>query len=187
MSDCLIDRFVEKVNTGYREPIILDIDDTPPSVLVGEPDESGCIDWMIKPYTNVDWIEPLEEKLGHKLPIAYRSLLTRYIFPAFEFSDLWFFANTPEGTDYYELRDRIFCDEALFKSLWPAGFIQFANPAGGNYDPVCFDLNHGSKNDCPIVQIDHEGILCYDTIKIVKQIARSFRDFLESAIAADLS
>ncbi len=180
--DTLVDIFIAKVNAGYREPIAIDIYETPPSVLVGEPDEYSYCDWMIKPFANEDWVEPLEQKLGHRFPIAYRSLITRYIFPGFEAGDIFFFGNTPEGTDYFELRKRIFCDPGLCKALLPGGFIQFGEPETVNYDPICFDMNRGSGGDCPIVQIDHEGILCAGQIDIVRHIAPSFRELLDTFV-----
>jgi len=182
--DNLVDRFVEKVNTGYREPIFIAIDKTPPSVLVGDTGDFGESDWMIKPYANVDWVEPLEQRTGHEFPLAYRSLITRYIFPRFEAGNILFFANTPEGTDCYELRERIFCDETLHYVLSNAGYIQFGNPDPGsvNYDAACFDMNHYSNGDCPIVTMDHEYILCDGIIDEVDQIAPSFYDYLKSIV-----
>ncbi len=182
--DNLVDRFVEKINTGYREPIFIDLDKTPPSVLVGEIGNFGESDWMIKPYAHVDWVEPLEQRIGHKFPLAYRSLITRYIFPRFEAGNILFFANTPEGTDYNELRERIFCDQTLHSVLSNAGYIQFGNPDPGsvNYDPACFDMNHFSNGDCPIVAMDHEYILCDGVIDEVDQIAPSFYEYLKSVV-----
>jgi hypothetical protein len=124
----------------------------------------------------------MEAKQGCRFPLVYRSLITRYIFPAFEAAELRFFANTPEGIDSHELRTRIdpdAVDSILINSLTGAGYLQFAQPAGVNYDPVCFDLNHGSDQDRPIVQIDHEHILCDGIVKVVEKIAPSFRALVE--------
>jgi hypothetical protein len=178
----LVDRFVEKVNAGYRDPISVDIYETPPSVLVGEPDDFNFQDWLIRPYSNVDWVYPLEEKLGHGFPLAYRSLVSRYIFPGFEAGDIMFYGNTPEGTEYFELRNRIFCDQPLYAGLSARGFIQFGKNETACYDPICFDINRESDGDCPIVRIDHESILCANVIKIVYEIAPSFRVYLEDFI-----
>lgn len=182
--DRLVDRFVAKVNSGHREPIMTEIYPTPSSVLVGGPDEHDEYDWMIKPYTNADWVEPLEQRLGYRFPVAYRSLITRYIYPGFEYGNVLFFGNTPEGTDYYELRERIFNDRNMYKALSTSGFVQFGKPDSVNYDPICFDMNRLSGDDCPIVQIDHEGILCADVIDIVKQPASSFTELLDSTLSA---
>ena len=174
--DQIVDQFVERVNTSYREPV--QISDTPPSVLHGAPDEYGFSDWRIKPFSNVDWVESLEKKLDKVLPYSYRSLVSRYIFPAFEAAKLFFFANTPEGTDYYEFRTRLFNDTLLYKALYEGGYLQFAQPADRDYDPICFDLNVGSEVDCPIVRIDHEYILCDSIVKVTNNIAPSFINLL---------
>jgi hypothetical protein len=79
-----------------------------------------------------------------------------------------------------ELKDKIFRDKAIADQLLPAGYLQFGNPHEGNYDPVCFDTNKISNNEYPIVQIDHEEILCKSRIRIVKEIALSFFKSIES-------
>ncbi|MHB0998586.1 MAG: SMI1/KNR4 family protein [Armatimonadota bacterium] len=179
--DNLVDCFVKRVNTGYREPVSIVIDKTPPSVLVGEPDDYGFCDWMIKPCADIDWVEPLEQKLGCRFPIAYRSLTSRYIFPGFDAGGIFFFGNTPEGTDYWELRERIFLDPGIRDTLLPRGYIEFGKRDQTIYDPICFDMNRKSMTDCPIVQIEHE--YAFDgIIEIVCQVAPSFRELLETVV-----
>jgi hypothetical protein len=58
----------------------------------------------------------------------------------------------------------------------PAGYIQFGRGPDVNYDPVCFDTRRdpGSR-DAPIVQLDHEDILCNRRLRVVAELARSFR------------
>jgi hypothetical protein len=180
--DYLIDRFVDAVNTGIREPV--DPENTPPSVFVGEPNEYDNYDWRIKPLAAIDWIEPLEERLGFRIPAVYRSLIARYVFPAFEFGDVFFFGNMPEGTAHYEFRERLFLDECMSAKLLAAGYLQFANPCETNYDPVCCDMNRANEADAPIVQIDHEGMLCNDEVVVVCEVAPSLRALIQTAYAA---
>lgn len=181
--DNLVDSFVKKVNTSYRDPVHINIDKTPPSVLVGEPD-FGFSDWMIRPCAEIDWVEPLEQKLGCRFPAAYRSLITRYIFPGFNAGDILFFGNTPEGTDNWELRERIFCDPGLRDTLLPRGYIEFGKRDQTIYDPICFDMNRKSLMDCPVVQIDHE--YAFDgIIEIIRQVAPSFRDLLQAVVDSE--
>lgn len=181
--DALVDDFVAKVNAGYRESVNIHVYETSPSVLVGEPDDFGFSDWMIEPYDNIDWVDPLEQRLGSRFPITYRSLITRYIFPGFEIKDIFFFSNTPEGKDYFELRNRIFCDPGLYETLLPRGYIQFGKDES-DYDPICFDTNNKANDDCPIVQIDHE--YAFDgVIEIVRQIAPSFGEFIVTFIGEE--
>lgn len=180
--DYLIDRFVDAINTGSREPVYPETTTTPPSVFVCRPNEYGSYDWRIQPCPDIDWIEPLEAKLPFGLPLVYRSLVSRYIYPAFGYGDLFFFANTPEGTAFHEFRVRLFLDEHMSPKLLARGFLQFGNPYGGGYDPVCFDMNRASITDAPIVQLDHEEILCRDAIVIVEEVAQSFADFIEGVL-----
>lgn len=176
--DYLIDGFVDAINSGWRERV--DAEDTPPSVFVGEPNEYGTCDWRVKPYAVVDWIEPLEQRLGFQIPTVFRSLVTRYIFPAFEFGGISFFANTPEGTAHYEFRRRLFLDTQMSPKLLAASYLQFGNPYELSYDPVCFDMNRADVTDAPIVQIDHEAILCSSEIVVVREVALSLRGLIEA-------
>lgn len=178
--DYLINRFVEGINSRPREPV--HPKDAPSSVLVGQPSYYDTYDWRIMPFLDIDWIEPLEQRLGLQIPPVYRSLVTHYVFPAFEFGGLFFFANTPEGTAYYEFRNRLFLDEHMSPKLLSAGYLQFGNPHEGEYNPVCFDMNRASSLDAAIVEIDHEGILCDDEIVVVREIAPALASFIEDAL-----
>jgi hypothetical protein len=179
--DPLVDRFVAAVNTGHREPVMVDIGQTPPSVLVGEADEYGFGDWQIKPYAAIDWVGAVEERLLRRFPAVYRSLITRYIFPGFEAGDVFFFANTPEGTEYYELRAAIF--GPLASTLHSLGYLQIGNPADRSYDPVCFDPSRGDNHDRPLVRIDHEGIPINE-VHVTEEVAPSLAHLMRAVIEA---
>lgn len=180
--DALIDRFVDTINRLPREPG--DDDEIPPSVR-GRANEWGDFDWQIKPWSGIDWIEPVEEKLGRILPPSYRSLVTRYAFPAFEAGPVQLSGNTPEGV-YFEFRERLFADPKFVEILLPAGYVPFGNPCFYNYDPLCFDTvrERGSGRECPIVRVDHEEVLCFDRIEVVKQVGPSFERFVEEFVRA---
>jgi hypothetical protein len=182
--DQLVDRFVAAVNAGHREPASVEFDGIPPSVRVAELDEPGWYDWAIKPYAPIDWIDSVERRLPRRFPTVYRSLVARYIFPSFEAGDVAFLGNTPEGTDYYELRDRIFSDGLLSAALLHGGYIQIGNPAGVNYDPICFVPDRGNDDDRPLVRIDHEGILIHDELQVIKKIAPSLSHLMNLVIEA---
>ncbi len=52
-----------------------------------------------------------------------------------------------------------------------------------DYDPVCFDINSRKKNgECRIVKIHHEEILCNNRVKLVAELAPSFRDLVLGTI-----
>jgi hypothetical protein len=44
-----------------------------------------------------------------------------------------------------------------------------------DYDPVCFDIKSRKNRDYRIVKIDHEEILSNHRIKVVSEIAATFR------------
>jgi hypothetical protein len=48
-----------------------------------------------------------------------------------------------------------------------------------DYDPVCFDFARRDKNqDCRIVKIGHEEILCHDRVKVIAELAPSFEQLV---------
>ncbi len=73
-------------------------------------------------------------------------------------------------------------DRALWEATSASGFLPFAQGGGQAYDLVCFDLNRLQEGDCPVVVIDHEQILCFDTVKISLELAPTFRKFIEGSI-----
>ena len=179
--DDLIDAFVEKVNALAREPRWPD--DVPPSLRLGPPNKYGMYDWKIQKQDGIDWVEAVEAKLSAKLPPSFRSLVTRYVYPEFKAQGLWFFANTSEQVAD-EWREWLFKDKALSGGLLREGYIQFARPDTGSYDPICFDTQHKTKDgECPIVWIDHEDILCKGKNCVYKEIAPSFVEFVQDYLS----
>jgi hypothetical protein len=66
-----------------------------------------------------------------------------------------------------------------------AGFIRFAQSAGGNYDAVCFDARAPQRNrEFRIVRLDHESILIKQQIDVREEIAPSFVALVESLLAS---
>ena len=176
--DRLIDEFVALVNAGRREPVWEE--EAPPSVRGEQTDQHGdYFDWQIRPCADVDWIVPLEQRLGFTLPKLYRSVVSRYIFPSFHHPSLFLYGNTPEGTDHWEFRNRLFLDETLSRVLLANRYLQFANPYPNNYDPLCFDMNRPTDNgDYPIVVVNHTQILCFDTLDVLLEMSPSFGDMI---------
>jgi len=176
-TDLLVDQFVDAVNRSPRRRIREE--DIPLGLRQGGAEFGLYYSWTIQKFRYINWIEPLEEKLGYRLPTSYRSLITRYIFPSFEFNPIILLANTGQ-TLYNELSSAIFRDRVLSQTLLKSGYAQFARPSCGDYDPVCFDFNRTAKNgECPIVRIDHERILLRSAAEISEEIAPSFAEMLE--------
>jgi len=177
--DLLIDRLVQQINSSPRES---KPDHEVPPELRLTMDSLGWWDWTVKRSDHINWIEPLETKLPSRFPSSFRSLVTRYEFPAIEVGPLILFANTSGGT-YYQLRERIFADKSLSHCLLQNGLIQFGLPNTGSYDPVCFDTRKPA-HESPILWLDHEEILCNERICVVQEVAKSFYDLVANVTAA---
>lgn len=112
--------------------------------------------------------------------------MTRYAFPAFQCGPVFLHASTGfelQSEQYFtwEFKERIFKDKGLVEALFPAGYLQIGNPHKTDYDPICFDTKNSSDDgECPVVQIDHEGILCWSKIRVVKVIASSFVELIDN-------
>jgi hypothetical protein len=128
------------------------------------------------------WIEVLESKLPSRLPTSFRSLVTRYAFASFDIGPLRVFGNT--GLDEEDdLNVAIFRDPTMAQALLKNGYIQFARPDTGSYDPICFDARKSAANrEFAIVRLDHEQILCNDRIKVVEKVADSFFRFAQRVL-----
>jgi hypothetical protein len=137
------------------------------------------------PANNAPRIEEFESKLPARLPASFRSLITRYSFPAFEVKSLALFANLGDDEEE-ELSNAVFKDKTIAGVTLHAGYIQFARPADGCYDPICFDTNRRSKNrEFPVVRLDHEAILINSRIVVRETIEKSFFKFVQTIIAMD--
>jgi hypothetical protein len=156
-------------------------DDIPRELRTSESD-SGMFNWRIQPATSNPWIEDLTNQLPQVLPAIYGSLISCYRFCNFEVGPVMFFANSGQRL-FYELSTRIFADKGLYPTLHKNGYLQFGNPHEANYDPVCFAMQRRKNGDAPILQVDHEEIFIRNRIRVVKEIAPSFRFFLEQAIS----
>ena len=132
---------------------------------------------ILREVESAPWVEPLEAKLPRRFPASFRSLITRYTFPAFAAGGLSFFSNTG-GDSREELGVSIFKDAAIAGATLGAGFIQFARPDSGSYDPICFDARRPASNrEFPVVRLDHEDILCRGGVRGLKVVAVSFYQF----------
>jgi len=124
------------------------------------------------------WIDPIENLLPKRFPVSYHSLITRYAFPMFDVAGILFFANTGDQS-FDELAVAIFNDRHIAEVTHANGFIQFARPGDGSYDPICFDARRSANNrEYPIVRLNHENILCRNEIGSPKNIAASFYRFV---------
>ena len=179
----LVDAFVRTVNSQPREPERLD---EVPLFLRENGDDSqseildGWTSWRIVKHDNSELIEELQKRTGKPFPASFHYFLANYSFPAFEFGSVMFFANTGEDT-FWELGKRLFNDPHMSPHLLASGFLQIGNPFFYNYDPVCFDCKSPNP-ESRIVQLDHEAILQHGEMTVLKEVAPSFVDFLQTAV-----
>ena len=180
----LVDAFVQKINMQPRSPEV--VEEVPAFLRRYALDarvtelSSRFTDWHIVKRDNSSRIDNLQNRMGRTFPPSFHYFLANYSFPAFESDGLMFFANTGDDT-YWELEKRLFRDPHMSPQLLSAGFLQLGNPQFYDYDPVCFDCN-GPGPETRIVQLDHEAILIDGEMRLVREIAPSFVDFIQAAL-----
>jgi len=181
--DVLIDAFVRKVNSSPRRRIREE--DVPRRLREGGAEFGLYYDWTIQRFNHINWIEPLEAAIPAPLPPSYRSLVTRYLFPAFEISPIILLANTGQ-TLYHEMSMAMTRDKVLSIVLLKSGYAQFARPNTGDSDPVCFDFNRKSADgECPIVRISHHAIVFNSAVKLMDEIAPSFHELIDGFVRTE--
>jgi len=179
-TDALIDAFVRKINHSPKRRIREE--DVPHPLREGGAEFGLYYHWTIQRFTHINWITLLEELLPGPLPPSYRSLVTRYIFPAFEIDSLILLANTGK-TLYHEMYMAMAHDAVLSQVLLKDGFAQFALPNCGHADPVCFDLNDRSaEGECPIVRVSHHDIVSNSRVRVMEKMAPSFIEFVDQYV-----
>jgi len=149
---------------------------------VGEPDEYGEKHWRpAKVVTDKSALELIYAQLPGRFPRLYEELLLSYRWAEVDLSTYTLLSNPP-GNDLSRLL-RDLAPDPLSNALLPAGYVQFAKGPDVDFDPVCFDYNSRRQGgDCKIVKIDHEEILCNNRIKVIAELAYSFRELVEQTI-----
>jgi hypothetical protein len=130
--------------------------------------------------TEINWIDRLTSILPTKYPQSFMSFITRYVFDEFTVSKITFFANHG-SKDSNELINAIPKDSIIFKTTTANGFLQFARPSTGSYDPICFDFRKRSNDkEYPVVRLNHEEILQFKRIKIVERLYSSLPELMQT-------
>lgn len=149
----------------------------------GEPDQFGQRAWRpLKQSTDPACLQPLYAVLPARFPPLYEFLVLNYRWADVDLQSLTLLAN-PIGDDLSRLLTRISADQYLWDHLVRAGYIPFSKGPDSDYDPICFELKSVRQNaEFRIVKIDHEGILCFDRLEVVAEIAPSFRQLVLNTI-----
>lgn len=131
----------------------------------------------IRPEDNISRLNALEADLPKRLPQSFTSLLSRYSFPSFDAGGITFFAWEAARTDFSEVALPV--RDSLSELLLPAGFVQIGRPDSGSFDAVCFKFDKSQNREYPIVEVDHEEILCNFQVTIGRELWPSFRKLVE--------
>jgi hypothetical protein len=126
---------------------------------------------------------PIFSKIKLKFPVLYEELLLNFRWYGADVGVIRLLRNPP-GPDFNGLETEMFRDEGIYRLCIEHGFIQFGRGPDLCYDPVCFDTNNSKDfNQYPIVQLDHEAILCNYKLKIAVRLADSFEHLVRKIIA----
>jgi hypothetical protein len=133
----------------------------------------------IEASNEINWTEKLISSLPAKYPPSFMSLIRRYVFDQFTAEKITFYSNHGDKTAD-DLTAEIFKDQIIFKTTTANGFLHFARPADGSYDPLCFDIRNRKNNkEYPVVRLDHESILQFQRIRIIETLYPSLAEFME--------
>jgi hypothetical protein len=156
-----------------------------PQLAVGEPDEWGYTWWRpVRVTAEPALLEPFYAKLPARFPPLFEELVLSYRWLEVDLGSFRLLSNPPEA-NLNGLLQEMSRDPAIWSALLPAGLMQFAKGTDMNYDPVCFDIKSRKKNrEFKIVRIDHEEILCNNRVKVVEEVAPTFRDLVLRTIDA---
>src|SRR5215467_13774264 len=150
---------------------------------VTEPAESGRITWRPRrEEPQPALLDALYAKLPGRFPPLFGRLLLTFRWAEVDLETYRLMANPP-SPDLEAFFRQISGDRGLWKGLLPAGLLRFGKGAGGDYDPVCFDMNSRKKGrEMRVVKIDQEEILCNYRVKVVAELAPSFEALVQSTI-----
>lgn len=129
------------------------------------------------------WIDQVEARLPFPLPRRLGEFLRHYSFSGFEISGLHHYDNYA-GFERWCWVNALFGDPAIYEISIANKYLPIGQPDDVNYDRICLDLNRLKSGDCPVVQLDHEEILCNDGIKIVRELAPSYAQLVAKVLDA---
>jgi len=129
--DGLLAEFVGTFGKFYELAEYADIYPIVAELAVGEPDDLGQTHWQ-PPGIETDsrCLDPLYAKLPGRFPLLYERFVLTYGWAEVDLGRYTLLANPP-GPDLSRLLNEISKDPALWESLIPTGYIQFAK--GSDY------------------------------------------------------
>ena len=128
------------------------------------------------------WIYEIESKASSKFPHSFNGLYHNFSFPSFTCFPIEFPGNG-NSNDPDDIENLILADDMVLKLTLQHGYLQFAKYADGSNDPVCFRIGETKKRrEYEIVRIALDGILDYDRIQVLEEMATSLFDFIQHKI-----
>lgn len=144
------------------------------------------IDFKVAEFkTDPTQIETLYKFLPARYPKLFEALLLNFRWDHYADTEICRFLPNPMQDNFSQFKEYLFYDKYLTDFCIQNGYLPFAHGADINYDRFCFDLNKPSKNDYPVVQIDHEEVLSFTRIGKPKIHASSFEEFVRMTIEAE--
>jgi hypothetical protein len=173
----LIDKFVASFPLVARGLSFFEATDPIAAQLaVGPVNKHGMREWRpTRVITDAADLDPLYGELPARFPPLYEHLVLTYRWADVDLESFTLLANPPGDGLTGLLHHVVQGDGHLTTELAKNGYIQFGRATGGHYDPVCFETKSRKNRDYRVVKIDHEEILCNHRIKVVSEIAPSFR------------
>jgi len=156
----------------------LKLDEITQSFLASAPESE--VDFLS--VSSAPWIVEIEEAIGWEFPSSFHELYGKFLFESFEVGDVEFFANL-DSDEYEDIKQSLFRDAIILKVTLDNGYIHFAKSSDGSYDPICFNTWRRNDGDYEIVRLDHEAILQFEKIKVVKVIASSLKAFMAKEVS----
>jgi|SRR5579872_3768020 len=137
----------------------------------------------IKVATDPSALDALHAKLPARIPKLFERLLPNYRWAEVDL-DLFTLTANPLGSDLSRWHNEASRDKFLWNFHLRNGYIPFGKGHDMDYDRICFETKTRKKGDeCRVVKIDAEEVLCFERIQIVRQMAPSFRSLVEQTIA----
>jgi hypothetical protein len=184
MAESRVDAFVAAVNSSSREPKLHEA--IPELCRRSATGGRGYFDWQIVPAKAGSWLVELASRLPYRWPLTFHTLIGRYQFPSFCCGPLEFYSVglADPSDDDDEVRIAVLRDPGLVSVLWEHGYLPFARPEDGSYDPVCFHcVDVYGASEPAVVRIDHEEVLCRNRIRVRQVLSPAFPLLLEEMTA----
>ncbi len=155
----------------------------PDFMLVERDPEDGTQEWKpAKVATERSELAELYQRIPAPFSPLYERLVLTYRWYQVMLPTFTLLANPP-GPIAEGLAAEIFVDYTFVQLLIPQGYIPFAKGPDYNYDPVCFAMGTRlADGEFPIVQFDHEDILCNLRLGDRVVLAPTFRALIEQIV-----